>query len=143
MKNKFHFTTCLWLTFILRLLMLRLRAGMSRALSSGCKWSKLILRVRCLSYHLISQRKKAVIQKYLQQIHKAFNQHDIAGNTNYLGINAQYSKMINLVSGCCEKRFPKNVSCMGRGMLQGYDNKILRPCASFMIGRIQLKFKNH
>ena len=51
--------------------------------------------------------------------------------------------MINLVSLCCEKRFPKNVSCMGRGILQGYDNKILRPCASFMIGRIQLKFKNH
>ena len=23
--------------------------------------------------------------------------------------------MINLVSGCCDKLFPKNVSCMGTG----------------------------
>ena len=34
--------------------------------------------------------------------------------------------MINLVSGCCDKRFEKNVSCMDRGIAQGHDNKISR-----------------
>ena len=39
--------------------------------------------------------------------------------------------------------FPKNVSCMGRGIPQGYNNNISRLAASFMINRTQLKFKNH
>ena len=41
--------------------------------------------------------------KYL----KPFTQHDIAGKIKYLGINTYYySKMINLISECCDKFFP-------------------------------------
>ena len=64
--------------------------------------------------------------------------------------------MVYLVLGCCKKLPPpkkktkqikskqtkkKNVSCMGREIPQGHDNKISRPSASFMIDRMQVKFK--
>ena len=35
------------------------------------------------------------------------------------------------------------MSCIGRGIPQGHDNKTLRPSASFIINRTQLQFKNH
>ena len=37
----------------------------------------------------------------------------------------------------------KYMSYMGRGIPHGYDNKISRPFASFILDRTQLKFKNH
>ena len=52
-------------------------------------------------------------------------------------------KMIILFQDAVTFFFPKNVSCMGRGIPQGYNNNISRPAASFMINRTQLKFKNH
>ena len=48
--------------------------------------------------------------------------------------------MINLVS---DKSFPKNVSCTGRGIPQGYDSKISRPLASAFINTTRLKLKNY
>ena len=49
--------------------------------------------------------------------------------------------MSNIVSECYDKRFPKNVSYMGRGVLQGHDNKISRGFPIFMINTTKLKFK--
>ena len=51
--------------------------------------------------------------------------------------------MINIVSDIVTNFLPKHVSCMGKGIPQGHDNKISRPSPSFMINRTQLKFKNH
>ena len=62
--------------------------------------------------------------------------------------------MVYLVLGCCKKSPPaakktnkkqtnkkRNVSCLGREIPQGHDNKISRPSASFMIDRMQVKLK--
>ena len=47
--------------------------------------------------------------------------------------------MINIVSGCCHKKFfPNYKGCMGR-----VNNKISKPSASLMINGTQLKLKNH
>ena len=50
--------------------------------------------------------------------------------------------MINIVSGCLTNGFPKHVSCMSRGVVQGHDNKISRACPISMINKTKLKFKN-
>ena len=36
---------------------------------------------------------------------------------------------------------PKHVSCMGRGVPRGHNNKISRACPVFMINRAELKSK--
>ena len=51
--------------------------------------------------------------------------------------------MINTVSDAVTNVSQKYVSCIGRGMPQGHDNKISRPSTSFMITRSQLELKNH
>ena len=73
------------------------------------------------------------MRKPSAQIPKAFNQHDAAGKTiKYVGINT----LLDVTNGS-----PKHVSCMGRGVSQGHNNKISRACQIFIINRTELKFK--
>ena len=76
--------------FVLIPLLLPSRESWTQVLSSECKsrLTKLILQSGCLSHHIISRRKSALIQKLQAQIAKAFHQQGIAEKANDLGINA-------------------------------------------------------
>lgn len=52
--------------------------------------------------------------------------------------------MINITSGSFDKPFLKNVSCMGRGITQGHETKILRFSNHrfSVINRIKMMFKS-
>ena len=53
------------------------------------------------------------------------------------------SKMINLHQDAMRNLSPKNMNCIGRGVPQGHKRKVSRRSVSFLINKLQLKFKNH
>ena len=116
------------------ILLLTLRRGKMQTLSSKYKLTRLILQVGCPPYNLILYWKLALIQKSSTQIPKVFHEHG----------NALIHILKWFLFQDTETNISiKTVSCMGRGILQGHDNKLSRPSESFMIDRTQLKLKKY